>query len=188
MYSACLVLTRCCTLWFQSECICDSCAHHCSLLKALRLFAFPSRTEGRGQWGPSGSPPKPCCGSTCWAWSLWRRPSTRTTPTCAATGRGEFAPKVQPLPRIFKRWNNHSLERRRGLMDSPPQIKTESLPIIKSKKKGSGLLVETYRGRKSRAMVMWLLEWSPHSSKSTVSFLMRATRRSAGALIDHLSV
>lgn len=61
----------------------------------------PHRTEGGGQWGPVGFPPKPCCGSTCSAWSLWRRPSTRTTPTCAATGRGQF-PQFRLLFSIFK--------------------------------------------------------------------------------------
>lgn len=40
------------------------------------------------------------------------------------------------------------------LMDSPPQIRTEGLPIIKSRTGKGGLLLRTYWGHKSRAMVM----------------------------------
>lgn len=50
------------------------------------------RTERRRQWCLVGFPTVPCCGHASSVSSHWWRPLTQTTPTCAATGRGQSLP------------------------------------------------------------------------------------------------
>lgn len=70
----------------------------CGNLAIYNVFISSYRTGGQGQWGPVGFPLKLCCGFC--ALCLQRGPSTRTTPTCAATGRGQ-----PPLTPIFNMQN-----------------------------------------------------------------------------------
>lgn len=59
----------------------------------LNLCVSPFwRTERRRQWCLVGFPTVPCCGRASSVSSHWWRPLTQTTPTCAATGRGQSLP------------------------------------------------------------------------------------------------
>lgn len=86
------------------------------------------------------------------------------TPTCAATGRGQFSQfslfsdiQMEITAVWTPQWTN-------GL----PATNQHWVFANNQKQKGKGLLLGTSWAHKFRAMVMWPLEWSHHSAPRRV--------------------
>lgn len=70
---------------------------------------------------------------------------------------------VSPQNLQYSKWNNTPLQTLQRTYGLPATNQDRGFANNQKQKGKGGLLLGTYWGHKSRAMVMWLLEWSHHS-------------------------